>query len=541
MLKTPLAALATASTLALSLAQAAQAESASEAAQAIRREAGLPDRGPQGRPLPLAASWNTGTGKDGYDPDYQIRLIEQGHHLLPWFQLDYPEGRQNVPSPLRYYSSALKRCAALGLPISFISSQWESPLSDSRQYAGLPAELNPNVVDAQGEVEAKVSPFGALEPWARVGQEWTGQAIVRRLQTLYPNPPQVLFLSNNEHRKLQWKDAPADRRYPGGPRAGDESKRKAVGDGWIARYRALQDGMREGLREPAWKSHALFVGYDAFGGAHFGRWAGWMEYSLYTQNRIDPWPLAWDGASVSYYTSDANPATDHTVWSPQIEAMNWVFMLDEARRLNPGFWFELSVWDGYQPGLPSDKRAYYAKFGQIYGSERYAGMVKFGMWLTRPRVVRDYRGSGQTVKDTEAYFLAVVRAVDEIHDNKLLAQFWRRGELAANHNHAHPYQDNIPKEYAGQDRWFMLDTSFDPRRPWNLATEIPIFALALAQGKPQKREWLVYAYSPARARRKVSLTIPEHGPVEIDALPEGAYYYLLEKTNKIVRLAGGSQ
>ena len=42
--------------------------------------------------------------------------------------------------------------------------------------------------------------------------------------------------------------------------------------------------------------------------------------------------------------------TDYTLWSPQIETMNWVFMLDEVQRTRPEFWFELSTWDGNVPG-----------------------------------------------------------------------------------------------------------------------------------------------------------------------------------------------
>jgi len=74
-----------------------------------------------------------------------------------------------------------------------------------------------------------------------------------------------------------------------------------------------------------------------------------MEYSLTTQGRIDPWPLAWDGGSPSFYNHSWNPAADYTVWSPQIESMNWPFMLDEALKLNPKFWFEISVWTATPP------------------------------------------------------------------------------------------------------------------------------------------------------------------------------------------------
>ncbi len=38
----------------------------------IRREATLSNDSDQGRPLPLAAHWNTGVTKGGFSPAYQI-------------------------------------------------------------------------------------------------------------------------------------------------------------------------------------------------------------------------------------------------------------------------------------------------------------------------------------------------------------------------------------------------------------------------------------------------------------------------------------
>ena len=73
--------------------------------------------------------------------------------------------------------------------------------------------------------------------------------------------------------------------------------------------------------------------------------------------------------------------------------MNYVPVLAEVRRKQPDFWFEISTWDGQQPGQPSDKLLFYANRGQTYPPDRYGGMVQFGMWLLRPRVVRDFRGS----------------------------------------------------------------------------------------------------------------------------------------------------
>jgi len=503
----------------------------------IRAEATLPDNGATGHPLPLAASWNTGTRHDGYDPTYQMDMIEQGHHLLPWFQLDLAQNSV-IANVIGYYQKSLSRCSDLGLPISFISTQWESTLTNDKAYFGLPPDQNPNVVKADGSVASIVSPFGAIEPWSEVGKQWTTTEVMKQLQSWYPSPPKVIFISNNEHTKLRWQDANTDQRYLAlyGANTTDEEKRQAVGQGWIERYRALQNGMRDGLANSNWKRNAIFVGYNAFGGSAFGRWWGWINYSLYVQKRIDPSPLAWDGASPSYYVQSWNPSTDYNVWSPQIESMNWIFMQDEAYRLNPNFWFELSVWDGSQPKNATDKRTFYAKQGQTYTPERYAGVVKFGMWLMRPRVVREFRNWVETRTDTEAYFLAIVKAVDTVYNNSVLKNFWRKGRLVPNPLHPHPYQHNIPVEYSSKARWFLLDTSLDPKWPWSLNTEIPVFSLCLEMGTAPQREWLVYANSPLGKFGKVKLTIPNYQDIEVDTIPSGNYFLVQEKSKTIKRL-----
>lgn len=504
-------------------------------AEEIRYEATLPNDSPVGRPLPLAASWNTGVRPKAYDPDSQISLIEQGHFLLPWFQLDRPEGIKEVKNPIRYYQQAIKRCAELGLPISFISTQWERLLSDEPRYRTLPSSRNPNVVKADGSVEPMVSPFGPIQPWSDVGYRWTATSVVKRLQEWYPNPPLVLFVSNNEHRKLKWRDAHLDARYFAFKKAGadDVARRTAMGEGWIERYRALQSGMSSGLIKGAWKQNSVFVGFGAFGGLSFGRWGRWIDHSLAIPQRIEPWPLAWDGASPAFYVNDWNGSTDFTVLSPLIGSMNWVFMLEEAYHLNPKFWFELSVWDGYRPGKDSDKRAHYARLGQTYSPDRYSGMVKFGMWLLRPRVVREFRFPRETRAETNPYFLELIRAVDNIHRNPVLKVFWRQAKLVPNRTHKHPFQENIPAEYSAKDRWFLLDTNLDPKRPWSLSTEIPVFALALERGSAPAREWLIVAHSPLRYRENVEITVPGYGKVRVNISSRGSYYHLYEQGGRL--------
>lgn len=503
----------------------------------IRFEATLPTDGQLGYPLPLFASWSTGEFNGGFGPLRQLALIEDGHYLLPWFFLPAPDQRFN----LIYYKKAIERAAELKLPISFISTQWESLLTTDPRYFALPLVNNPNVITVKGEVLREVSPFGPVGPWETVGTQWTTNAIIRRVQEWYPDPPLVLFVSNNEHAKLNWTDAGNSKRFANryGADADGETKRRAVGDGWIQRYRALRRGMRDALTAKAWRENARFIGYNAWGLAALGRWDGWPDYSLHVPGRLSPMPLAWDGASPSYYLETWDPMTDFTVWSPQIESMNWVFMKEEAFRLNPQFWFELSVWDGHESDPAIDKREYFKRLRQDYTPERYAGFVKFGMWLLRPRAIRDFRYM-EEYHQFEAYVMALVEAVDKVHTDTVLRRFWRKGRLVENKEYQHPYQSAIPDEYKNVPRWFLLNTSLDKPRPWTLSTEIPAFALALVLGQAPEREWLVYAFSPLGDRKDVTVTLPGHGIIALDFSKSGNYFYVSEKDGRITQLSGAA-
>ncbi len=241
--------------------------------------------------------------------------------------------------------------------------------------------------------------------------------------------------------------------------------------------------MRRALTNPPWRTHSRFVGYEAFGPPFVGRWSRWSEYSLHRPGRISPWPAVWDGGSPSYYQHNWSAITDYTVYSPQVESMNWVFMLREVLRQNPDFWFELSTWDGHAIGAMDDKRKRYADLGQTFTPQRYGGYVQFGLWLMRPRSVREFRGWNETRADEGAYFEPILKAVDRVYTNATLKRFWRKGTLVANRAHQHPYQEDVPAEYAKFDRWFMLDTTLDPPRPWKLDTKLPVFSIAYALGR----------------------------------------------------------
>lgn len=497
---------------------------------AIRAAATAPQA--EVHPLPLAASWNDGEVATGFGPPYQMEQIRQGRYILPWFRLAPPpragseaHGSQAAEKQLAaddalYYEPTLGYLARHRLPLSFESTQWESIMW---WLAPHDAPFGP-----EGK-PALLSPSAPIETWYAVGQAWAHQPVLQVLQRLYANPPRVLFISNNE----QPKQSPREMGAAAGPvmDAATAQRRRAIGNAWIERYRALLQGFRDGLT-PGWRSHALFIGYDAFITPAMGRWSGWMEYCLYIPGRTDPWAYAWDGASVSYYVHDWAPDSDYTVWSPEVESMNWVAELDQVRRVNPAFWFEISTWDGQQPGKPTDKWQFYRERGQTLTPERYGGMVQFGMWLLRPRTVREFRNPEHDRIRFGAYFDAILSAVARVHDSPILADFWRNGRLLANPNGRHPYESAMPAELAGRPRWFLLDATANPPRPWELMTALRVFSLVLERGTQHKREWLVYAFSPQDDSLETEVQIPGAGPYRVTALRGGSFTLVTEADGK---------
>ncbi len=501
-------------------------EKCRETVEAIRAESLRLNESHIGMPLPLAAHWNVGQNKGGFDPDYQVQLIRKGHHILPWMAMPHPSGRSRI----EYYERAILFFRDNKLPISFTATQWESILSSDERFKSLDAEENPNVVSfPEGETLNKVSPFSPLGPWKEAGRLWTSTSMLRLIQKIYPDPPKVLFVSNNEHGKLRWHEARKSKRFLekyGAVRDPDKIRR-IFGDHWIERYRALQAGMREALISEEWKENALFIGYEAFGIPAFGRWSGWINYSLYSKGRMEPWPLAWDGASVSFYVNNWNQSTDYNLMSPQVQSMNWIFMREEVFRDNPEFWFEISSWDGNVPEKDNDMRKFYRRIGQQYGPVRYEGMVQFGMWLIRPRLVREFRMSTDTISRSGAFFDSILRSVDRVYENPFLRRFWRKGKLVVNREHRHPFQSAIPEEYKGKDRWFLLESNANPPRPWKLETKLNLFALALSYREGAEEEFLLYLFSPTPVKGRVEVTVPGYGKVYISNVPKWGFYRLV--------------
>jgi hypothetical protein len=500
---------------------------------AIRRAATkLEDARLQPYPLPLAASWNTGVQGVGFDPEFQLQRIARGDYLLPWFGLTRPD---ELFVNFRF-EAAFRKAAELGLPISFVSTQWDVLVAEELRDRQASAAGSYDRANLTREQTQPLSPFSPAEAWYDAGRRWGRHPALLRLQALYPNPPLVLFVSNNEQPKLSWRQirGSSERRDRLALDASDDSIRLAVGNGWIERYKNLQRGFRDALVAPGWKHAAIFVGYDAFASNAVGRWPDWIAYSLITPGRLEPWPLAWEGVSPSYYVPDWNVTSDFQVMSPQIEAMNWLPFLEEAYRLNPSLWFELSVWDGQQQTAPTDKATYYRTLGQVYDPQRYAGFIQFGMWLLRPRLVREFRDHLATRARFESYFDSVTNAVRRVHEQPDLRRFWEGGRLVANTRVQHPYTTALPENLARAQRWYLLDSDLNPKRPWSLDTPIRVYSLALEIGKAPQREWLIYAFAPLDADIKTTVRISDGPAVTAHASRNGCFSLLHEQSSSAI-------
>ena len=520
-------------------------------ADEIRSEALLPPNGPIGKPLPLVSHWNMGSQGRGWTPHYQVGLLNSGHHILPW--MSWPRGNpvsseKNAKRFHDYYDALIACCRELNLPVSFRGTQWEAMLI-GKEYRELPADKCPAVIGVDGKVIRKLSPFGPIGPWRDPAREYVDAPAMKTLQRMYPDPPLVLFVSNNEAPDLRWHQAEMSKRYlerygKGRP---DAFKRKVVAEGWMERYPVMFEAMREALVNDTWKKNVRFVGYGAFGPSHFGRWPGWKDYSLITDEWTSPNWHIWDGGSPSYYTHNWCDNRDHWVWSTQVQSMNWIFQLDEAWRINPDFWWEISLWDGnasnWKPemectpeAVKKSKACQYIQDGQTYTPDRYLGWVQFGMWLLRPRVVREFRGSTTPLESWRPFFERLLFAVDRVYADETLKDFWRHGKLVPNRAHRHPYQEDVPEKYHAIDRWFLLDTNLDSPQPWAQKTNIPVFSLALLLGETGTRRWLVYAHSPLEDRSDVMITIPDYGKITVDVPRAGAFYHIRESSKTLMKI-----
>lgn len=113
------------------------------------------------------------------------------------------------------------------------------------------------MITPEGTVIPKLSPFGPLETWRDPAGEYVDTPGMKKLQQMYPNPPLILFVSNNEAPDLRWHQVELSKRYleKYGKGGSDMFKRQVVARGWMERYPVMFQSMREALISDAWKKN----------------------------------------------------------------------------------------------------------------------------------------------------------------------------------------------------------------------------------------------------------------------------------------------
>ena len=386
------------------------------------------------RPLPLAAHWTGGTRTHtGYStsPRWQLEQIRSGHHWLLTFH--------HWALPVRWtreisgYFQALVQAREQGLPIAITFPQWEQHLYKEQRWRSLPADRSPRMLGTDGRLRDRLSPFGAVEPWSEVGRWWANSEVLGEIRRLYPDPPYVLLISNNEAKRLRLRDAEKSARFHALGREdwSAADRRKRFGDGYVERYRAMLTAFRESLG--SWSDRAIFTtwgGLDPFMGARLKRGSRrtWLDgvqpnFGFPVPGRLSIVPEIWDGVSARYYVVGERGEDDRSLYSANVRVMTYPAQIADACAVAPDLFLELSAW--MSPGYVAAERA----GGRDMGAPRYEGFLKWGMWIARPQVVRAFDLKDRTLVQVAARLDALQRSVDEVHRDATLSAFWR-GERA---------------------------------------------------------------------------------------------------------------
>lgn len=538
-----------------------------------------------------------------------LDMHERGHAILPTFPTNTTPGTS-------YQIKTLLKVKDLGLPVDLIGRQIEMDLfsndytykdidrdSATNTFTGSSAidSANPNNIKLDGVFDSplKLDPLGPEEQinlWREIGARESGLKTFKFMTEAYPSPYDIRMVNNYEVPRMEGISL-----YAGSKRYGElgypaiedsfpnttecpyfavknECTRRALrnrvaGDGWMERYRAMFQSWRDNTIEPSWKN-IKFLAYGAFPDLYFrayrsANWAAFTStHTTYesdilpdtnnTVPRLSYYPYAWDGGSPEIYLKVADQ--DIYLVGPQFGTMNWVFMLKDARIINPDYYFEISVWDGDNPLL------------RDMTPDRYAGNIQYSMWMTRPQAIREFKSNSDTWEQNLPQFLALTKIVDRVHNQPVLKDFWQNGSLVENPVGHHPFQAvTMAKDYFDEDirtkydtgRWFHLYSNLDePNRidqdgdgikdgfadfdDSSLATktatnvEIPVFSTALVKGTTPNREWLVYTYSPKQDRTGVTVTVPDFGDILVNPKQVGSFYHLKESDNSVVEILDSS-
>ncbi len=547
------------------------------AAEQIAAWAELPADGPQGRPLPLTASWVPG---GMFDMKSLVQMIKDGHHVLPTisdpkFGAIYHYLLQNKEGPptadshhlgwLAKLEPEFKYLAEHKLPFAMMGNNWAAGIPGlEKQYQRdankhnrrefTPEESVRLMVEKDGEIVSGswrlASPFAPDDAWARFARWWGGNRAIQWVQEVYPDPPMVVWLNNNEGGEIGLKHLNRSVRFQrkyGDQDLSKDQKQQILHAAYDQKYEVLFDTVRQTLTEPAWKTNSRFVAYNA--------WPRSVKGRTDERNHRSEWKR-YDGAMPEFYLNDwqiYRGKTDYNYWSPQTEGLRIESSQDVIFSLAPDYYFASIAWDGGQPA--KRRSAINCLATGMYGSgavqrwdfARYEGMIQFGLWAMRPRVMREFRWP---VSDHDAYdkgaFMAVVDAVDRVWGNETLAEFWRFGELVKSEKFRPPHK-RVAEElrfYSRVDSLLPVDVN-PPRKNWpriwrlkagkSDPVKLRVLALALKRGEKPNRRWLIYAHAPLGAVESPKVTLPDYGQVTLDHAARSGSFFLFNEADESLK------
>ncbi|MFM8830420.1 MAG: hypothetical protein ACKOHM_05375 [Spartobacteria bacterium] len=602
-------------------AASAPAKKGSGAEEDLRQWVTMGYLDPSGRPLPLTGNWmcdlpkpskEPGESTLGWDLAYFIELIKQGHHVIPIFtdtssvatrayavqdgagkatedkgDIDDLEAgdaangkkkakkgkqnpRKNADELLEKYRPLLEFCRDHKLPIAFRGWNYgHYPFNLQRirsQMTGQPltAENDPRLLvngKDDGTNHPKMDPCGPVELWQEFGTFWFDNPLMRAVQEIYPDPPLVIFLDNNEGGKSALADPKSDRflaKYGPGPHDQD-FLRKVASEGYAERYQAMFDAARAACITPAWKNNIRFIAYN---------------------NLMPPH----DGGMPEYYDNDWQPnKTDFAPDGLQSDAMNMWVTQAKVLKANPSFFWSSIFWDGGdymaqiwrargQGKTTPAKPFQYASEGQRWDFNRYEGVSQFGLWVMRPKLYLEFRGNPSRNAYLDAAWQRTLTIVDRPWSNPVLRDFWRFGTLVPNRFETPGRQpgknwtEEQIKRWRADDRWFLLTCDANPPRgawvpeadlrantlaesvapyeegtdPWENAT-LRVFSVALVKGKEPNRSWLIYAHAPLGAVANTKVQLPGFGDAKLDCVPVSGSFFVVNESDRSVKtlIAGG--
>jgi len=499
-------------------------------------------------PLPVAASWANGSERldsQRYSTQWQIDRLLEGYRFLPTVPMLPPHLKNWGDDGLK---ETARDMARLGVPLAWRSNQpFLDVLGSPYKYMGEDSNPRAFLRDETGDpvFSTLLSPWASSEAWVEVGFNYATSVTSRQLYDLYPDPPLVIFLDNNE----AWKTVQAYKVYEQEARFAEKyhpdanlnAIKAAVSYGMACKFRQYLDGLKSGMPE-SWREVVITVPYK-------GSMDGETQFDYRTRGEdanaqrdirgpYNPWDgtfywsyRAWDGSSPPYYLHDWQRVYDFNVRSPRFFVMTMAAVGHrEAFEWNPDHFVELSVWDG---GAKKRNKIEELFPGQEWSSQRYLGYVRWGMWIARPQVVREFRASQNWVEVYLEDTMALIRAVEEVWDNPVLEKFWRNSVLVPNPDRQHPLWRG-PTGFEDVPRMFLLEVSTHPEVwryedaniPEGEETVIPVWALARKLGD----EYLVFADAPLGDREGVTVTIPGHGDVVLDVPLGGAFWLVAGST-----------